>query len=55
MQTVAHFSPVWGVGVLARAPLRHNFTSGALLSVVAWTFVFGLGAMILFRRDTARV
>src|SRR5262249_50717415 len=55
MQTAAHFSPVWGVGVLARAPLRHNFTSGALLSVVVWTFLFGVGAMVLFRRDTARV
>jgi len=55
MQTVAHVSPVWGVGVLARAPLRHNFTSGALLSVIVWTFVFGIGAMVLFRRDTARV
>jgi ABC-2 type transport system permease protein len=55
MRTVAHFSPVWGVGVLARAPLVGGFTSGAILSIVAWTALFGMGAMALFRRDTARV
>jgi len=55
MQTVAHFSPVWGVGVIARAPLVGGFSSGAIMSVVAWTLVFGAGAMMLFRRDTARV
>jgi ABC-2 type transport system permease protein len=55
MRTVAHFSPVWGVGVIARAPLIGGFTSGALMSVIAWTVAFGIGAMTLFRRDTARV
>jgi ABC-2 type transport system permease protein len=55
MRTIAHFSPVWGVGVMARAPLIGGFTSGAVLSVVAWTLLFGMGAMALFRRDTARV
>ena len=55
MRTVAHFSPVWGVGVIARAPLVGGFSSGAIMSVVAWTLVFGVGAMALFRRDTARV
>ena len=55
MRTVAHFSPVWGVGVIARAPLVGDFSSGAIMSVVAWTLVFGVGAMALFRRDTARV
>jgi ABC-2 type transport system permease protein len=55
MRTVAHFSPVWGVGVIARAPLVGGFSSGAILSVAAWTLVFGVGAMALFRRDTARV
>jgi len=55
MRTVAHFSPVWGVGVIARAPLVGGFSSGAVMSVVAWTLVVGVGAMALFRRDTARV
>jgi hypothetical protein len=43
------------VGVIARAPLVGGFSSGALMSIVAWTLVFGAGAMALFRRDTARV
>jgi ABC-2 type transport system permease protein len=55
MRTVAHFSPVWGVGVIARAPLIGGFSSGAIVSVVVWTLIFGVGAMALFRRDTARV
>jgi len=55
MRTAAHFSPVWGVGVIARAPLVGGFSSGAILSIIAWTLVFGVGAMVLFRRDTARV
>ena len=55
LRMAAHFSPVWGVGVIARAPLIGGFTSGAILSVVVWTLMFGMGAMALFRRDTARV
>lgn len=55
LRTAAHFSPVWGVGVIARAPLIGGFTAGAVVSVVVWTLVFGMGAMALFRRDTARV
>ena len=55
MRTVAAFSPVYGVGQLARAPLMGGATAGAVLSVVAWTVIFGASAMALFRRDTARV
>ncbi|MEO7964227.1 MAG: ABC transporter permease [Gemmatimonadaceae bacterium] len=55
MQTIAKFTPVWGVGVLARAPLIGGDTGTAAISVIAWTVVFGLAAMVLFRRDTARV
>ncbi|MCC6929731.1 MAG: ABC transporter permease [Gemmatimonadaceae bacterium] len=55
MQTVARFTPVYGVGVLARAPLVGGDTGGAVLGVVVWTLVFALGAALLFRRDTARV
>jgi ABC-2 type transport system permease protein len=55
MRTVAAFSPVYGVGQLARAPLMGGATAGAVLSVVAWTLIFGASAMALFRRDTARV
>jgi ABC-2 type transport system permease protein len=55
LRSFARFSPVWGVGQLARAPLTGNFTSAAVVSVVVWTLLFGAGAMALFRRDTARV
>jgi ABC-2 type transport system permease protein len=55
LRTVARFSPVWGVGQLARAPLVGGFSSAAVLSVAVWTLAFGMGAMVLFRRDTARV
>ena len=36
-------------------PLLGNFSSAAVVSVVVWTLLFGMGAMALFRRDTARV
>lgn len=53
---IARFTPVYGVGQLARAPLTGDgFDLGALVNVAAWTAVFGLGAARLFRRDTARV
>jgi ABC-2 type transport system permease protein len=55
MQTFAQFTPMYGVGQLSRAPLVGGATVTAVVSVVAWTVVFGLGAMLMFRRDTARV
>ncbi len=55
MQTFAMYTPMYGVGLLARAPLVGGATVWAAGSVVIWTLVFGAGAMILFRRDTARV
>ena len=55
VQSVAKLTPMYGVGELARAPLRHNFHIEAVLSVAIWAFVFGSLAMVLFRRDTKRV
>jgi ABC-2 type transport system permease protein len=55
LRTIAQFSPVWGVGVIARAPLVGGFSARAIASVVLWTLAFGAGAMTLFRRDTGRV
>jgi ABC-2 type transport system permease protein len=55
LRTIASFTPVWGVGQLARAPLVGGPIAGAVVSVVVWTLLFGAGAMALFRRDTARV
>jgi ABC-2 type transport system permease protein len=55
MQTIAMFSPAYGVGVISRAPLIGGLSAVAVSSVVVWTAIFGLGATLLFRRDTARV
>jgi ABC-2 type transport system permease protein len=55
LQTIAKFTPVYGVGQISRAPLIGGFTSAALANVVIWTVLFIAGAMRLFRRDTARV
>jgi ABC-2 type transport system permease protein len=55
LQTFAKFTPMYGVGLLARAPLVGGATMWAVGSVVAWTLLFGIGAMVLFKRDTARV
>jgi ABC-2 type transport system permease protein len=54
--TIAKFTPVYGVGELARYPLVHDGNIWlAILNVVAWTAIFAIGAMWRFRRDTARV
>jgi len=55
MQTFAMYTPMYGVGLLARAPLIGGATTWAVASVVGWTLLFGIGAMALFRRDTARI
>jgi ABC-2 type transport system permease protein len=55
LQTFAMYTPMYGVGQLARAPLVGGATTWAVGSVVVWSLLFGSGAMALFRRDTARV
>lgn len=54
--TIARFTPVYGVGEIARYPLTHDGNLWlATLNVVVWTALFAAGAMWRFRRDTARV
>ncbi|MGW5671427.1 ABC transporter permease [Micromonospora sp. NPDC003776] len=56
MQQIAKFTPVYGVGQLARSPLTGGGLDWvAVGNVAAWTAFFGLGAARLFRRDTTRV
>ena len=56
MRQIAKFTPVYGVGQLARAPLTGTGVDwAAVANVTAWTVFFGLGAARLFRRDTTRV
>jgi ABC-2 type transport system permease protein len=53
---VAQYTPAYGVGVLARAPLTGDPVSvPAIANVVVWALVFAAGAVWRFRRDTARV
>ncbi|MGB3772893.1 MAG: ABC transporter permease [Rhodococcus sp. (in: high G+C Gram-positive bacteria)] len=57
-ETVAKFVPTYGVATLARAPLGDtSWTSlaEALVNVAVWTTIFVVGAMTMFRKDTARV
>jgi ABC-2 type transport system permease protein len=54
--TIAKFTPVYGVGVIARYPLTHEGSlTVAIGNVLAWTALFAAGAVWRFRRDTARV
>jgi ABC-2 type transport system permease protein len=54
--TIAKFTPVYGVGEIARYPLTHEGNLWlAAVNVLVWTAVFAGGAMWRFRRDTARV
>jgi ABC-2 type transport system permease protein len=55
LQTIAKSTPVYGVGRITRAPLLGGFNMTAVAKVVIWTLLFGVDAMRLFRRDTARV
>lgn len=54
--TIAKFTPVYGVGEIARYPLDHQGPLAiAVINVVVWAAVFAAGAAWRFRRDTARV
>jgi ABC-2 type transport system permease protein len=56
LQTLASYTPAYGVGKLARAALLGDGADlGAILNVVVWTALFAAGAVWRFRRDTARV
>ncbi|CAL8978904.1 hypothetical protein CELL_03006 [Cellulomonas sp. T2.31MG-18] len=53
---IAKAVPTYGVAQIVRAPLTGEAVTGwAVLNVVGWAVVFGLGAAWRFRRDTARV
>ncbi len=53
---IAKAVPTYGVAQIVRAPLTGDAVTGwAVLNVVGWAVVFGLGAAWRFRRDTARV
>lgn len=56
IQDIAKFTPVYGLGEIARAPLTGAaFDGWAVVNIVAWLAVFAIGAALAFRRDTKRV
>lgn len=55
-QTIAKFTPMYGVSELAHAPMTGDGPGwAALVNVLVWLAVFAGGAAWRFRRDTARV
>ena len=56
MQTIARFTPVYGIGELARSPLTgESFDALWLVNALVWLAVFIAGTTWAFRRDTQRV
>lgn len=54
--TIAKFTPVYGVGVVARYPLgQEGNIALAVTNVVFWTAIFTLGAAWRMSKDTSRV
>ena len=55
IQDVAPYMPPYGVAQIARFPLvGGTFDITWLLSLLLWSAAFGMGAIVLFRRDTRR-
>ena len=56
MQTIAKFTPVYGISQIARSPLTGDaFDIWALVNALVWLAVFVAGTVFFFRRDTKRV
>jgi ABC-2 type transport system permease protein len=55
MATIAKFTPVYGVGELARAPLTGQFEWSSVANIIGWLALFSIGSILAFRRDTNRV
>ncbi|WP_210603728.1 ABC transporter permease [Brevibacterium oceani] len=55
LQTIAHFTPAYGAGEIARAPLGGGYDQWAVVNVVVWLAIFVAGSAWALRKDTARV
>ncbi len=56
LQTIAAFTPVYGISEIARAPLTgEGFDMWALVNAIVWLAIFVAGTVLFFRRDTKRV
>jgi ABC-2 type transport system permease protein len=54
-QQLAKFTPLYGLNMLAHAPLRGGVDGWWFVNLLAWLVIFSAGAAWRFRRDTARV
>jgi ABC-2 type transport system permease protein len=55
-QTIAQFTPLYGLNTLVHAPLTGDAPGvSAVLNVLVWLAIFTGGAVWRFRQDTARV
>ena len=55
VQDVAHWTPMYGVAEVARAPLTHELPWYAVVNAVGWFALFVAGAAWRMSKDTARV
>jgi ABC-2 type transport system permease protein len=55
LRSVAAFTPMYGVAVIARSALTGGLSTAAVSNVLGWGSAFVCAAVALFRRDTARV
>lgn len=56
IQDIARWTPVYGLGEIARAPLTGDaFDWLGVVNILAWLVIFSVGAALAFRRDTKRV
>lgn len=56
LQTIAQFTPLYGLNALVHAPLVGNGVPlSSAVNVVVWLTIFATGATWRFRSDTARV
>ncbi|HLQ56698.1 MAG TPA: hypothetical protein VK162_20800 [Streptosporangiaceae bacterium] len=56
LQTVAEFTPLYGLNQLAHTPLLGGSILAAwVANAIAWLAIFAGGAIWRFRKDTARV
>jgi ABC-2 type transport system permease protein len=55
LHDISAWTPVYGLGEIARSPLVGSFDGWAVVNVIAWLVIFSVGAALAFRRDTKRV
>jgi ABC-2 type transport system permease protein len=55
VQDIAHWTPMYGVAEVARAPLTHELPWYALVNAIGWLAIFVVGAAWRMSKDTARV